>query len=82
MSRVEAEIVDGRFIFRALRDLLEAVREQGLLEHRCLDQIVQAEIALANESVSLGESFPSLHYLNTPERSSGYEEHPHRPSCP
>ncbi len=63
-------ILSDEVIFETLRDVLEAVRAQGLEEHRCLDQIVQAEIVLSLLARKMHRSFPSLRYLLSASRSS------------
>ena len=56
-----------KMVFEALRDVLEALRELRLPGHHFLEQIVQAEIVLAHESQRIGESFPSLRYVQKPQ---------------
>jgi hypothetical protein len=71
-----------RMVFEALRDVLEALRELQLPEHRFLEQIVQAEIVLAHEAERLGESFPNLRYVQQPQFDAASGAHCNKPSCP
>jgi hypothetical protein len=69
-------------VFEALRDVLEAVREHRLSEHRCLNQIVQAEIVLAHESERLRKSFPNLRYVQKSQLGVASGAHRNKPSYP
>jgi hypothetical protein len=54
-------------IYETFRVFLEAAQVRGLQEHRCLNQVVKAEIVLLRLSERFGGPFPNLRYAQKPQ---------------